>query len=399
MNKLQQTAVGGGKLLSLAALVTIVLGCAAPAHADSISVDLDTTAVTLQRSGNLYKHNSSVSVHNSNDYGFTLNLNTDQPDLVNSEDSTYRINSVTGYYKYLAANQWGYGAGSDATSFNPVSNATLADVTKNNNGDCYSISDCTIKLTFGANIDSKRLPVGSYSTSLTYTATSKPAPDWSSICSDRYSGSDAETSGKRSYCIQHQGNMGGYQPDWNAICRDRYYSDYNKQSYCVSHQGDMSDYRVDWVAICRDRYYGDNHKRAYCVTHQGDMSGYQPDWSSICYDRYHGSSMESTDKEQYCESHQGDMSGYQPDWSHICLDRYHGSDDESYQKNRYCESHQGDMSGYRYDGSYICAEKYPGTDPTTLNKFNYCLAHNGDMSGYNPYNPYNPYDPYNPYNP
>ncbi len=147
-----------------------------PAHADSISVDLDTTNVVLQRSGNLYKHNSSVHVHNSNDYGFTLNLDTYQPDLVNNRDSTYKINSVTGYYKYLSANQWGYGMGSDATSFNPVSNATLADVTKDNNGDCYNISNCTIKLTFGANIDPKRLPTGSYSTSLTYIVTSKPAP-------------------------------------------------------------------------------------------------------------------------------------------------------------------------------------------------------------------------------
>ena len=147
-----------------------------PAHADSISVDLDTTNVVLQRSGNLYKHNSSVHVHNSNDYGFTLNLDTDHPDLVNNRDSTYRINSVTGYYKYLSANQWGYGMGSDATSFNPVSNATLADVTKDNNGDCYNISNCTIKLTFGANIDPKSLPTGSYSTSLTYIVTSKPAP-------------------------------------------------------------------------------------------------------------------------------------------------------------------------------------------------------------------------------
>ena len=117
-----------------------------------------------------------MRVYNNNDYGFTLNLDTDQPDLVNSDDSTYRIDSVTGYYKYLAANQWGYGIGNDATSFSPVSNATLADVTKDNNGYCYNISDCTINLTFGAKIDPKHLPVGNYSTTLTYTATSKPKP-------------------------------------------------------------------------------------------------------------------------------------------------------------------------------------------------------------------------------
>lgn len=352
MNKLRQAAARS-KLLSLAALAVIVLGCATPVHADSISVDLDATNVTLQRSGNIYKHNSSVRVYNSNDYGFTLNLDTDQPDLVNSDDSTYRIDSVTGYYKYLAANQWGYGIGNDATSFSPVSNATLADVTKDNNGYCYNISDCTINLTFGAKIDPKHLPVGNYSTTLTYTATSKPAPDWNVICSDRYPGSDAETSGKRSYCIQHQGSMSGYQPDWNAICRDRYSSDSNKRSYCVSHKGDMSGYRVDWSAICFERYPGTEgellDQRAYCVTHQGDMSGYQPvpvDWNVICSERYPGSDAESVDKNVYCSRHQGDMSGYQTNWAVICMERYPGTDPESLQKDAYCTSHHGDMSGY-----------------------------------------------------
>ena len=115
-------------------------------------------------------------MHSSNTYGFTLSMNADQPNLVNSKDPTYKIDSVAGTNQQLAANQWGYGMGSDATSFNSVSSATLADVTRNNHGDCSSISDCTIKLTFGANIDPKRLPVGNYSTMLTYTATSKPAP-------------------------------------------------------------------------------------------------------------------------------------------------------------------------------------------------------------------------------
>ena len=372
MNKLRQTAAGGGKLLSLVALAIILLGCAAPAHADSISVDLDATAVTLQRSGNLYKHNSSVSVHNSNDYGFTLNLNTDQPDLVNSEDSTYRINSVTGYYKYLAANQWGYGAGSDATSFNPVSNATLADVTKNNNGDCYSISDCTIKLTFGANIDSKRLPVGSYSTSLTYTATSKPAPyvpptpapdpepstpsggggssshsNLYDLCESMYPGSTDIK--KWQYCFNHNGDMSGYEPDWEKICSDRYpgsdVDSLNRKSYCIDYKGDMSGYREpeqNWGAICRDRYPGNGEeegdKWAYCYDHKGDMSGYRPNWSSICYDRYSG----DTDKQMYCVQHQGDVSGYRSDWRSVCRSAYYYDDRKRY----YCETHYGDMSGY-----------------------------------------------------
>ena len=176
MNKLQPNSCGGGRFLSLVALAIILLGFVEPAHADSISIDLDTTAVTLQRSGNLYKHNSSVRVHNSNTHGFTLSINADQPNLVNDKDSTYKIDSVSGTNQHLAANQWGYGMGKDAATFNSVSSATLADVTSDSKGNCTSVDDCTLHLTFGASLDPKHLPTGSYSTSLTYTATSKPAP-------------------------------------------------------------------------------------------------------------------------------------------------------------------------------------------------------------------------------
>lgn len=176
MSKLQRTAARG-KLLSLAALAIIVLGFSAPAHAmDKILVDLDTTAATLQRSGNLYKHNSSVRVRNSNTYGFTLSMNASQPNLVNSKDSSYKIDSVSGTNRQLNANQWGYGMGKDATTFSSVSSATLADVTSDSKGGCTEVDDCTLYFTLGANINSKKLPTGQYSTSLTYTVTSKPAP-------------------------------------------------------------------------------------------------------------------------------------------------------------------------------------------------------------------------------
>lgn len=94
----------GSKLLSFIALAIILLGFAVPAHADNISIDLDTTAVTLQRSGNLHKHNSSVRVRNSNTYGFTLSMNASQPNLVNDKASTYKIDSVSGTNQQLAAN-------------------------------------------------------------------------------------------------------------------------------------------------------------------------------------------------------------------------------------------------------------------------------------------------------
>lgn len=103
-------------------------------------------------------------------------MNADQPNLVNGKDSTYKIDSVSGTNQHLAANQWGYGMGKNATTFSSVSSATLVDVTSDSKGNCTSVDDCTLHLTFGANLDPKRLPTGSYSTSLTYTVTSKPAP-------------------------------------------------------------------------------------------------------------------------------------------------------------------------------------------------------------------------------
>lgn len=115
-------------------------------------------------------------MHNSNTYGFTLSMNADQPNLVNDKDSTYKIDSVSGTNQHLAANQWGYGMGSDPTVFSSVVSATLADVTSDSKGNCTSVDDCTLHLTFGANLNPKRLPTGTYSTSLTYTTTSKPAP-------------------------------------------------------------------------------------------------------------------------------------------------------------------------------------------------------------------------------
>ncbi len=355
-----KTLWGGGKLLSLAALVTIVLGCATPAHADSISIDLDAAAVTLQRSGNLYEHTSSLHVHNSNTYGFTLSMNASQTNLVNSKDSTYKIDSVSGTNQKLAANQWGYGMGKNATTFSSVSSASLADITSDNKGSCTSADDCTFYLTLGANIDPKRLPVGSYSTSLTYTATSKPAPVQPSTPS---SGGGSSSGGTSS---------GGSSSDpWWPICNDRYSYDSDKRLYCYIHNGDMSGY---WNEECHKNYSYDSDKESYCKAHDGDMSGYQPDWGSICSSRYPGNDPETNDKWLYCNRHQGDMSGYHPDWAVICQSRYINDNN----KLSYCKAHNGGMSGYL---DWLCGGLYSGDNY----KISYCKDHNGDMSGFDSY--------------
>lgn len=389
-------------LFSLLALAIAPLVFATPAYADSISIDLDATAVTLQRSGDLYEHTSSLHVHNSNTYGFTLSMNASQPNLVNSKDSTYKIDSVSGTNQKLAANQWGYGMGKNATTFSSVSSASLADITSDNKGSCTSVDDCTLYLTLGANIDPKRLPVGSYSTSLTYTATSKPAPvqpstpssggsssggsssdPWWPICNDRYS----YDSDKRLYCYIHNGDMSGY---WNEECHKNYSYDSDKESYCKAHDGDMSGYEIDWNKICSDRYPGSDtsslNKKSYCIDYKGDMSGYrEPEsWDKICRSRYPYDS----DKESYCEAHNGDMSGYrepepepepEPDWGAICHSRYPGSSGEEGDKWVYCYDHHGDMSGYQTNWNSVCSDRYSNVSD---DKYGYCIQHNGDMSGY-----------------
>lgn len=158
-----------------------MLGFAAPAHADNISISLDTANATLRGSGKYLHYKNVVTVDNSNSYGFTLSMYANNPNLVNSSDSNYVINSVSGHNRYLGANQWGYSMTGDSGTFNEIPNssynaATLADVTNDAKGVCDRVSYCGIPITFGANIEPKKSASGHYSTTLTYTATSKPAP-------------------------------------------------------------------------------------------------------------------------------------------------------------------------------------------------------------------------------
>ena len=330
-------------LFSLLALAIAPLVFATPAHADSISIDLDATAVTLQRSGDLYEHTSKLHVHNSNTYGFTLSMNASQPNLVNSKDSTYKIDSVSGTNQKLAANQWGYGMGKNATTFSSVSSASLADITSDNKGSCTSADDCTFYLTLGANIDPKRLPVGSYSTSLTYTATSKPAPYVPPTPPSPAPEPSTPSGG------------GGSSSHSNLyyLCEGKYpgSSDMEKWNYCFDHGGDMSGY---WAEKCSKEYPDDSGKESYCASHKGDVSGYQPtDWSVVCAGRYPGLSSEAINKWLYCKSHQGDMSGYSGGGG------YEGG------------SESGGGGGVGYDCSFVSPFKE-----------SYCIGHSGDMSGY-----------------
>ena len=165
----------------LLALAIAPLVFTMPAHAsDKISISLGNNSVSMQKSASIYDSSSSVTVHNSNDYGFSLSMHATNPDLVNDSYPEYRINPVTGANGQLGANQWGYNLdGSNRFSKVPGSSSeavSIASVSSDNKGNCSSLKDCSFKLNFGANINPKKMVSGTYSTYVVYTATSKPKP-------------------------------------------------------------------------------------------------------------------------------------------------------------------------------------------------------------------------------
>ena len=226
MSKLRQTAVGGGKLLSLLSQTTtksrgkiatlaplaptancnnllagalargvtfglFVLAFAplilvAPAHAtddNTVSIAVDQNAA-LQPAGNLYKATTNVTVKTGKPYGFNLTMQADTADLVNSKDSTHKISATPSSTPVaLNANQWGYSLNKSATTFSAVpagAQATPAVVVdtavKGKQAGCNCKDHCDTTVTFAANVDPAKLASGSYSTAITYTATAKPAP-------------------------------------------------------------------------------------------------------------------------------------------------------------------------------------------------------------------------------
>ncbi len=115
-------------------------------------------------------------------------MQADTADLINSKDQTHKISTTPSSTPVaLNANQWGYSLGKSATTFSAVpagaqaTPAVVADVTKAKPAGCTNPANCTKSVTFAANVDPAKLASGSYSTTITYTATAKPAPkpvDW-----------------------------------------------------------------------------------------------------------------------------------------------------------------------------------------------------------------------------
>lgn len=168
-------------LISITVPLISALFVASPAYADKISINFDLYNVDLRQSGKIYKGNNRIRVRNDNDYGFSLSMYAKNSNLVNEQNSSYKIASISGDSKPLGINQWGYALGKDATNFSMVPDAAgrailLVDTTSKNRGECNNLRSCGIWLTFGANADATKLATGSYSTAIVYTVVSKPKP-------------------------------------------------------------------------------------------------------------------------------------------------------------------------------------------------------------------------------
>ena len=181
-------------LLGLATLAAAFpsLTTAKTTHAtddNTVSIAVDQNAA-LKPAGNLYKATTNVTVKTSKPYGFNLTMQADTADLINSKDRTHKISATPSTTPIvLNANQWGYSLNNSATTFSAVPAATqsqpgitvtpavVVDTSvKNKQAGCNCKDQCTTSVTFAANVDPAKLASGSYSTTITYTATAKPAP-------------------------------------------------------------------------------------------------------------------------------------------------------------------------------------------------------------------------------
>ena len=191
--------MGGVIFWPLFSLTIAPLVLTTPAHAtddNTVSIAVDQNAA-LQSAGNLYKATTNVTVKTGKPYGFNLTMQADTADLLNSKDPTHKISYVpSDRPTELGANQWGYSLDKNATKFSMVIAKDYSNVphqsgkptpsyapsviidtaVKRKQAGCNCKDHCDTTVTFAANVDPAKLASGSYSTTVTYTATSKPAP-------------------------------------------------------------------------------------------------------------------------------------------------------------------------------------------------------------------------------
>lgn len=178
---------------SLGAIFTVVL--AMPVYAiDDNTVELAVSSdANLKSTGsNMYKATTSVKVSTAKAYGFNLTLRGDNSDLINSKDANHKIESGQrqGVYMGLNSGMWGYRLDDSENvivkeqpdwflrmpSGDDSSDVLIDTSVEGERAGCKRKDSCEVHVTFGANIDPTKLAAGSYSNTIIYTATAKPAP-------------------------------------------------------------------------------------------------------------------------------------------------------------------------------------------------------------------------------
>ena len=170
------------------------------AHENNVTLDIeDEQPFTYNSTSALYTTTANLHVTATKPYGFNLTMQATSNALTNTLNSSHQIPSLTTNNQALGTNQWGYTLTnpdtlSHSSRFNPIptasttpTTATILDVApanptdSSNTNPCNSLTNCTTKVLYAANLNPATLPTGTYQTTITYTVTAKPAPkpvDW-----------------------------------------------------------------------------------------------------------------------------------------------------------------------------------------------------------------------------
>lgn len=161
------------------ALPVLLASSAWAADVDSIGVLVGDEA-KLTNQGGLYKAVTSVAVTAGKAQGFNLTMQAEQPDLLNTADHSHKIAAVSGDSPTtLSDGQWGYSLDAAATKFSKMPSDRAVEIihaTKEKLGSCKSLANCAKSVTFAAKVNAAQLASGSYSTTVSYTATASLKP-------------------------------------------------------------------------------------------------------------------------------------------------------------------------------------------------------------------------------
>ncbi len=189
-----------GAAFGLFALAVAPFILTTPAHATDNAVELTIGSdADLKPSADPYLHEATtpVKIKTAKPRGFNLTIHADSADLVNTKDNNRRIEGATAFIDKesgqemlmgMNANSWGYrleeGYGTkhmpDGFMHVPAGDeapSVIVDTASEyDNAGCRGKKQCEVHMTFGAAIAPNSLAAGKYSTTVTYTATAKPAP-------------------------------------------------------------------------------------------------------------------------------------------------------------------------------------------------------------------------------